>query len=210
MTGPLVVATRNPAKLAEMARILADLGAELVSAADVGAPDVDETGATFAENALLKARAVASASGLAALADDSGLVVDALGGEPGVRSARYSGPPGDDDANTRLVLERMRGVADRAARFVCVAALATPDGRAWTAEGRLEGTLAERPRGQGGFGYDPILQPLGDTRTTAEMPPQEKDAISHRGRALRAIRPAVADVLGLPRRRGAGTPDAPR
>lgn len=196
MSGPLVLATRNPAKLAEMARILGELRVELLSAADVGVPETDETGATFHQNALLKARAAASASGLAALADDSGLVVDALGGEPGVRSARYAGAHGDDEANTRLVLERMRGVADRAARFVCVAALATPDGRVWTAEGRLEGTLTERPRGEGGFGYDPILQPLGDTRTTAEMPPERKDAISHRGLALRAIRPAVAEALG--------------
>jgi XTP/dITP diphosphohydrolase len=210
VTGPLVVATRNPAKLAEMARMLDDIGVELVSAAHAGVPDVAETGATFAENALLKARAAASASGLAALADDSGLVVDALGGEPGVRSARYAGAHGDDDANMRLVLERMRGVVDRAARFVCVAALATPDGRTWTAEGRLEGTLTERPRGRGGFGYDPILQPLGDTRTTAQMPPGEKDAVSHRGRALRGIRPAVAVALGLPGRPTPATRDVHR
>ncbi|MBW3602138.1 MAG: RdgB/HAM1 family non-canonical purine NTP pyrophosphatase [Actinobacteria bacterium] len=208
MTGALVVATHNPAKLAEISRILADLGVELLSAADVGLPDTDETGATFAENALLKARAASAASGRAARADDSGLVVDALDGEPGVRSARFAGVHGDDQANTRLVLERMWGVVDRSARFVCVAALATPDGRSWTAEGRLEGTLTERPRGRGGFGYDPILQPLGDTRTTAEMPPGHKDAISHRGRALRAIRPAVADALGLLRRPAGGAPDA--
>lgn len=198
----LVLASGNPGKVAELRRILAGLDVELLDAGDVGLPDVEETGETFAENALLKARAGVAACGLACVADDSGLVVDALAGEPGVRSARYAGAHGDDEANLRLVLDRMAGVADRSARFVCVAALAAPDGREWTAEGRIEGTLAEAPRGEGGFGYDPIFLPLGETRTTAELPAENKDAISHRGKAFRAIRPAVAELAGDARSAG--------
>lgn len=197
MTRTLVVATHNAGKVAELGRILADPGLELLDAGDVGLGDVEETGTTFTANALVKARAAVAACGLACVADDSGLVVDALGGDPGVRSARYAGAHGDDDANLRLVLERMRGVADRAARFVCVAALASPDGREWTTEGVLEGTLIDTPRGTGGFGYDPIFVPLGADRTTAEMAPEDKDAISHRGQAFRALRPLVA-ALGDP------------
>ena len=192
MTRRLVVATHNPGKVAELRRILAGPDVELLGADDVGLGDVEETGTTFAANALLKARAAAVSSGLPCVSDDSGLVVDALGGEPGVRSARYAGAHGDDGANLRIVLERMRGVADRTARFVCVAALVTPDGREWTTEGVLEGTLTDAPRGTGGFGYDPIFVPLGGDRTTAEMSPQDKDAISHRGQAFRALRPIVA------------------
>ncbi|HEY8340273.1 MAG TPA: RdgB/HAM1 family non-canonical purine NTP pyrophosphatase [Egibacteraceae bacterium] len=194
MTRRLVLATRNRGKLAELRRILDGLDVELLGADDVGLPDVEETGTTFEDNALLKARAAAAASGLPAVADDSGLEVDALGGEPGVRSARYAGAHGDDEANLRLVLERMEGIRDRRARFVCVAALVTPDGREWTTRATLEGTLTTAPRGSGGFGYDPILVPLGETRTTAEMAPEEKDAISHRGKAFRALRAAVAEL----------------
>lgn len=204
----IVLASGNRGKLAELRRILADLDLELLDAHDVALPDVEETGETFAENALRKARAGAAACGLTCLADDSGLVVDALGGEPGVRSARYAGAHGDDEANLRLVLNRMNGVPDRSARFVCVAALATPEGRERTAEGRVEGVLTEAPRGDGGFGYDPIFQPLGETRTTAELPAEEKDAISHRGKAFRAIRPAVVELVGdaaSERGRGTGT-----
>jgi XTP/dITP diphosphohydrolase len=195
VTERLVLATKNQGKLAELRRILSGLDVELVSAGDVALPDVEETGETFEENALLKARSAAAASGLACVSDDSGLVVDALGGEPGVRSARYAGGHGDDEANLRLVLERMSGVADRRARFVCVAALAAPDGREWTARGVLEGSLTAAPRGESGFGYDPIFVPLGEDRTTAEMTPGEKDAISHRGEAFRALRPAVQALL---------------
>lgn len=191
MTRSLVLASHNRAKVAELRRILAGLDIGLLDAAEAGLPDVEETGQTFAENALIKARAARNHSGLPSLADDSGLVVDALGGEPGVRSARYAGRQGDDAANLALVLERTAGRGDRRARFVCVAALAAPDGREWTAEGVLEGTLTDRPRGANGFGYDPIFQPLGGSRTTAEMAPEEKDAISHRGRAFRRIRQAV-------------------
>jgi XTP/dITP diphosphohydrolase len=188
----VVLATRNQGKVAELQRILADV--DLLDAEQAGVPDVEETGRTFADNALLKARAAVAASGLPAIADDSGLAVDALDGEPGVRSARYAGAHGDDEANLRLVLQRMEGVDDRAARFVCAAVLVAPDGREWVVEGTVEGTLTEAPRGSGGFGYDPIFVPRGAQRTTAEMAPHEKDAISHRGKAFRALRPAVAEL----------------
>ena len=189
----VVLATHNPGKLVELQRILdgLDLDIELLSARDVALDEPEETGATFADNALLKARAGAAASGLACLADDSGLVVDALHGEPGVRSARFAGVHGDDAANLALVLERMDGMSDRAARFVCVAALVTPQGEEATATGVLEGTLTDKPRGERGFGYDPIFQPLGSTVTTAQMSAEEKDAISHRGQAFRRIAAAV-------------------
>ncbi len=190
----LVLASHNRGKLAEFRRILAGLDVELADPDTLDLPEVEETGTTFTENALLKARAAVAATGLASVADDSGLVVDALGGEPGVRSARYAGRHGDDAANLALVLERMAGRDQRSARFVCVAALVAPDGREWTAEGTLEGVLTRTPRGTNGFGYDPVLQPLGETRTAAELTPQEKDAISHRGKAFRALRPAVAQL----------------
>jgi XTP/dITP diphosphohydrolase len=192
MALPVVLATRNPGKVVEVRRILSGLNIDLLDAAELALGEVAETGATFAENALLKARAGAAASGLACLADDSGLVVDVLGGAPGVHSARYAGRQGDDAANLALLLDRLHGAADRRARFVCVAALVTLDGREWTAEGLLEGTVTEAPRGSGGFGYDPVFQPLGQTLTTAELAPSDKDRISHRGRAFRAIRPKVA------------------
>ena len=194
MTVPIVLATHNAGKLTELRRILdaqAVSGVRLLSAADAGLPEPEETGVTFEENALLKARAGAAASSMACLADDSGLVVDALGGEPGVRSARYAGRHGDDAANLDLVLENMAGVVDRSARFVCVAALVTPAGEEFTATGVLEGTLTLNPRGSNGFGYDPIFQPLGAVMTTAELPPEAKDAMSHRGQAFRGIVAAV-------------------
>lgn len=188
----VVLASRNAHKLDEIRRILAATESpfELVSLADfpeVG--DVAETGLTFAENALLKARAVAAATGLPAVADDSGLSVDALGGMPGVFSARWSGKHGDDGANLRLVLGQLESVPDehRQAAFVCVAALVLPDGDEVVVEGRVDGRVIREPRGMGGFGYDPIFVPDGETRTTAELTADEKDAISHRGRAFRAI-----------------------
>jgi XTP/dITP diphosphohydrolase len=196
MTARIVLATRNRGKLIELRRILEGLDVELCSAEDLGLSEFDETGDTFVENALGKARAAATACGLPALADDSGLVIDQLDGEPGVRSARYAGPRADDQANLRLVLERLRSRPGRTARFVCVAALVAPDGREWTAEGTLDGHVVDEPRGEGGFGYDPIFQPVGELRTTAEMRPEEKDAISHRGKAFRALRSAVAELLG--------------
>jgi len=194
----VVLATRNPAKLAELRRILAEdvdvADVELVGADEVDLPPVDETGTTFEENALLKAWSAVEACGLPAIADDSGLVVDALEGEPGVRSARYAGTPGDDAANLQLVLERLHDKPGRSAHFVCAAALVAPDGREWTTEGTIEGHIVDGPRGEAGFGYDPVFQPLGELRTTAEMEPAEKDAISHRGKALQALRAALLEL----------------
>jgi XTP/dITP diphosphohydrolase len=196
----LLLATRNEGKVAELRRILAGdprlADVELISAAEVAVPDTPETGETFAANAALKARAAAHATGLVAVADDSGLTVDALGGDPGVRSARYAGAHGDDAANLALVLQRMTGVADRAARFVCAAAVAAPGGgEPRVVHGEVRGELIDAPRGDGGFGYDPIFVPHGETRTTAEMAPAEKDAISHRGAAFRALCDELAQAL---------------
>jgi XTP/dITP diphosphohydrolase len=165
-----------------------------------GAPDVAETGLTFAENALLKAHAAARFTGLPAVADDSGLCVDALNGMPGVFSARWAGRHGDDKANLDLVLAQLADITDprRGAHFVCAAALALPDGKEWVVEGRLDGNLTTSPRGNGGFGYDPIFVPQGSDITTAEMPPEDKDAISHRGRAFRALAPLIERYGGAP------------
>jgi len=198
----IVLATRNPGKLRELARIL---GAEEPGGTQVrlagldefpGAPDVPETGATFEENALLKARAIAACTGLPAVADDSGLCVDALGGMPGVLSARWAGKHGDDRANLELVLAQVADVPDArlGARFVCAAALVVPGAaaREWVVTGQVEGRLIRAPRGTGGFGYDPIFLPDGFGQTTAEMTADAKDAISHRGRAFRALAPFIA------------------
>jgi XTP/dITP diphosphohydrolase len=196
----LVLATRNAAKLQELRRILAPLvSVEVLGLDDVPAyPEVPETGATFEENALIKAREAATRTGLPAVADDSGLAVDALNGMPGVLSARWAGHAASDANNLRLVLEQTEHVPDgrRGARFVCAAVLVAPDGVEQVARGTVTGTLLRAPRGSNGFGYDPIFVPAGETRTTAEMPPAEKDAISHRGKAFRALAPAVASVLG--------------
>jgi XTP/dITP diphosphohydrolase len=161
-------------------------------------PEVEETGATFAENALAKARSVAEVTGELAVADDSGLVVDALGGMPGVLSARWSGRHGDDEANLRLVLAQLSSVPDerRGAAFVCAAAVAAPGGDEQVVEARLAGRIGRVPRGTGGFGYDPIFVPMGQTRTTAELGPAEKDAISHRGQAFRELAPVVVQMAG--------------
>jgi XTP/dITP diphosphohydrolase len=197
----LVLATRNPHKVAELRRILSDAGLddlELVGAEVFpGIGDVVESGVTFEENAALKARAVAGATGAAAIADDSGLCVDVLGGAPGVFSARWSGSHGDDLANLQLLLDQLRDVPDehRGAHFTCAAVLALPDGTLHAAEGRLDGRLIREPRGSGGFGYDPIFVPVGESRTTAQLSPAAKDAVSHRGRAFRSIVPAVRRLL---------------
>ncbi|MYT30605.1 MULTISPECIES: RdgB/HAM1 family non-canonical purine NTP pyrophosphatase [unclassified Streptomyces] len=197
----LVLATRNTGKITELRAILdaADLDVELVGAdAYPGVPDVKETGVTFAENALLKAHALARATGLPAVADDSGLCVDVLGGAPGIFSARWAGRHGDDQANLDLLLAQLADIDDalRTARFACAAALALPDGTERVVEGTLEGTLRRTPAGTGGFGYDPVLQPLGETRTCAELTPAEKNAISHRGKAFRALAPVVRELVG--------------
>ena len=204
MTAPmptLVLATRNAHKVTELHAILsaAGLDVDLVGAdAYPHVPDVKETGVTFAENALLKARVLAEATGLPAVADDSGLCVDVLGGAPGIFSARWAGTHGDDAANLRLLLAQLSDIdaPHRAAHFACAAALALPDGTTRVVEGRLHGTLRHTPAGTGGFGYDPILQPDGDTRTCAELTPAEKNAISHRGLAFRELTPAIRELVG--------------
>jgi XTP/dITP diphosphohydrolase len=157
-----------------------------------------ETGATFGDNALAKAREAVAATGLPSVADDSGLVVDALNGMPGVLSARWAGRHGDDRANLELLLGQIADVPDarRGAAFVCAAAWALPDGREGVVEGAVRGRLLRAPRGTGGFGYDPLFVPDGATLTTAELSPEAKDAISHRGQAFRALAPQLADVLG--------------
>ena len=196
----LVLATRNRGKVAELERILAGAGldVELVGVdAFPDVPDVRETGITFAENALLKAAAVAARVGLPAVADDSGLCVDAMNGMPGIFSARWAGRHGDDRANLELLLAQLADVPDErlTASFACAAALALPTGTERVVEGRLHGGLVRSPRGSGGFGYDPVFVPEGETRTTAELSAEEKDAISHRGRAFRTLAPVVAELL---------------
>jgi XTP/dITP diphosphohydrolase len=192
----LLLATANPGKLRELRAILAGLPVELVGLADAGAgapPEVAETGATFGDNALLKARTYAAWSGLATVADDSGLEVDALGGAPGLRSARYAGPGASDQANLDRLLTELEGVPPerRTARFRCAAVLFDPRLGTWQAEAAWEGRLLDAPRGTGGFGYDPVFVPDGWTRTSAEVDAATKDAASHRGRAFRALRPAI-------------------
>ncbi len=191
----LLLASRNAGKLAELDRIVvaADLtGLQVVGLHDVPEfPEAPETGATFEENALAKARDAVAATGLPAVADDSGLAIDALNGMPGVLSARWAGGHGDDAANLRLVLAQLGDVPDgrRGGGFVCAAALVRPDGTEHVVRGEWRGTIIREPRGTNGFGYDPIFVPEGESRTSAELSPAEKDADSHRGRALRALLP---------------------
>jgi XTP/dITP diphosphohydrolase len=188
----VLLATRNPGKLAELRRMLADGPVEVVGLADVPEfPEAPETGATFAENALAKARDAANATGLPSVADDSGLAVEALNGMPGVLSARWSGRHGDDVANLELLLGQVADVPDerRGAAFVCAAALVVPDGPETVVHGEWPGRIVRAPRGTNGFGYDPIFVPDGEERTSAELSAQEKDAVSHRGRAMRALLP---------------------
>ncbi|HEV7196522.1 MAG TPA: RdgB/HAM1 family non-canonical purine NTP pyrophosphatase [Pedococcus sp.] len=199
----VVLATRNDHKVVELRAILADicgeLGLEIVGASDFpGAPDVVEDEITFEGNARLKAEALAAHTGLPSLADDSGLAVEVLGGAPGIFSARWAGRHGDDRANLELLLAQLSEVRaeHRGAAFVCAAVLALPDGRVRATEGRMAGTVATQPRGSHGFGYDPILVVEGDTRHAAELSPQEKNAISHRGKAFRAMMPHLRELLG--------------
>ena len=196
----LLVATRNPGKLVELRRLLAAadvVGVRVLGLADVPEfPEEPETGATFAENALAKARDAAKATGLPAVADDSGLAVDALNGMPGVLSARWSGRHGDDRANLDLVLGQLADVPDdrRGAAFVCAAALVVPGGTEVVVHGEWTGRLVRAPRGANGFGYDPVFVGDGDGRTSAELAPEEKDARSHRGRAMRALLPHLREL----------------
>ncbi|WP_218711461.1 RdgB/HAM1 family non-canonical purine NTP pyrophosphatase [Arthrobacter sp. BF1] len=203
-TPKLVLATHNQGKLRELRELLRgqipglDVDTDVVDAGAIDAPDVAETGVTFAANARLKAHAVAQFSGALAIADDSGLAVDVLGGSPGIFSARWAGAHGDDTANLNLLLAQLADIAPehRGARFICAAALASPDGTVDVVEeGTLEGTLLPEPRGEGGFGYDPILQPVGMDVSCAELSSTEKNAISHRGNAFRALLPHIVKAL---------------
>ncbi|MBL0885092.1 RdgB/HAM1 family non-canonical purine NTP pyrophosphatase [Myceligenerans indicum] len=207
----LVIATHNRKKLVELRTILGGAGVdlpdgELVTSGEIGAPEPVEDGVTFAANALIKARAVCAATGLAAVADDSGLAVDVLGGSPGIFSARWAGRHGDDRANLDLLLAQLADVRPehRTAGFVCAAALVTPDGTEEVRTGEMRGVLTGAPRGANGFGYDPVLVPdeqpassdgVPGTRTAAELDPHEKNAISHRGKAFRALAPLVVRAL---------------
>jgi XTP/dITP diphosphohydrolase len=196
----VLVASRNPKKLAELRRVLDTAGVSgltLLSLDDVPAFDeAPETGATFEENALAKARDAFRATGLAAVADDSGIAVDALNGMPGVLSARWSGAHGDDAANTALLLGQLRDVPDerRGAAFVSACALVSASGET-VVRGEWPGVVAREPRGDGGFGYDPVFVPVGESRSAAELTPQEKDAASHRGRALALLVPALRALV---------------
>ena len=188
MAEKFVLATHNPGKLAEMKAILSGLGVEVVSPAEAGVEvDVEETGTTFAENAMLKAKAICAAAGLPAIADDSGLCVDALNGGPGVYSARYGGEELDDRKRRLLLLRNLRGQTTRAAHFTCAVACAFPDGDTLTAEGRCAGAIAFAPLGEGGFGYDPVFLIPEKGKTFGQLSPEEKSAISHRGKALAAF-----------------------
>ncbi|GAA1341331.1 RdgB/HAM1 family non-canonical purine NTP pyrophosphatase [Arthrobacter roseus] len=198
----LVLATRNAGKLREFRELLRgqvpglDVDTQVIDAAAAGAPDVPETGVTFEENSLLKARSVAAATGLVAVADDSGLTVDVLGGAPGIFSARWSGRHGDDEANLRLVLDQLADIDEvhRGAAFVCAASVVSVGSENVT-RGELRGSLLRAPRGDGGFGYDPILMPTGTTRSCAELSATEKNEISHRGQAFRALLPHIVNAL---------------
>lgn len=223
----LVLATRNLGKVRELRAMLAEdpdlaeagwtretLESAVVDAAALGCAEVPETGVTFTENSLLKARAVAEQTGLPAVADDSGLAVDVLGGAPGIFSARWAGAQASDARNMALLLEQLIevGPEHRSAAFVCAASLVTPQGAETTHLGRLEGTLLSAPQGDGGFGYDPILQPLGEQRSCAELGMAEKNAISHRAKAFSALRHDVVSVLlgrDVPGPRGGGLPGRP-
>ena len=202
MSARLLLATANQKKLVELQRILdLSLGANRITLVGLGDfegyPDVPETGLTFGENALIKAREGAKRTGLATVADDSGLAVDALSGMPGVFSARWSGRHGDDDANTALLLGQLADVPDerRGAAFVCAAALVTPEGAEEVLERDWRGRIIHEKRGTNGFGYDPVFLPDGLQQTSAELDPAEKDARSHRGQAFEALVPVIRRVL---------------
>ncbi len=196
----LLVASNNPGKLRELQQILdaaGIAGVELVPLSAVEPyPEPRETGRTFADNALIKARAGVAHTGLATLADDSGLAVEELSGMPGVLSARWSGRHGDDAANNQLLLAQLADVPAerRQAAFVSVCALVTPDGKEHLAEGRWPGRIVDAPRGEGGFGYDPLFQPDGEDRTSAQLSPEEKNAASHRGRALAQLVEVIGEL----------------
>ena len=201
MSQKLVLATRNSGKIIEFRRILEEIAPGAVELISVNQfpelIDDEETGSTFEQNSLLKARYTSEATGLPAIADDSGLCIDALGGAPGIFSARWAGKHGDDQANLEKVLEQLKDVPEekRGAHFLCVASLVLPDGREHVAEGRFDGSILRSAVGTNGFGYDPIFQPNGLAISSAQMSAEEKDLISHRGKSLRAIAPHVISLL---------------
>jgi XTP/dITP diphosphohydrolase len=201
MSHKLVLATRNSGKIIEFRRILEEIApgaVELISVDQFpNLVDVEETGSTFEENSLLKARYTSKATGLPAIADDSGLCIDALGGAPGIFSARWAGKHGDDQANLEKVLEQLKDVPEekRGAHFLCVASLVLPDGREHVSEGRFDGSILRSAIGTNGFGYDPIFQPNGLAISSAQMSAEEKDLVSHRGKSLRLIAPHVIRLL---------------
>jgi len=189
MAASLVIASRNEKKKKELLQIIGDINLEVVTLNEFpDAPEVEEDGLTFRENATKKAREIARFTGCLTLADDSGLEVDALGGRPGVYSARFAGEPSDDERNNQKLLDLLQGIPaqERTARFRCVIAIAFPDGRVETTEGACEGRIGFNPGGQGGFGYDPLFIPDGFSQTFAELSPEVKNRISHRGKALQA------------------------
>lgn len=200
MARDLLIATSNRKKKSELQEILAGYDINVVSLDELeGMPDIDEDGATFADNALKKARTMAKISGMLTLADDSGLMVDALGGAPGIYSARFAGPDCNDADNNAKLLKLLGKVpkTERTARFVCVIAMAIPGSIAETAQGICEGSIIETPRGQKGFGYDPLFIPAGYTQTFAELGEGMKNQISHRGRALQAAKPLLRRLLNM-------------
>ena len=197
MSEKFVLATHNPGKLKEMSDILARFGVEVVSPGDLGITvDVEETGTTFAENAMLKAKAICAAAKLPAIADDSGLCVDALNGGPGVYSARYGGEGLDDKGRYTLLLNSLRGQTTRAAHFTCSIACAFPNGDTLTAEGHCDGSIAFAPMGEGGFGYDPVFFVPEKAKTFGQLTAEEKSTISHRGKALKSFAEKLETYLG--------------
>ena len=197
MSEKFVLASHNPGKIKEMSAILAQFGVEVVSPKELGITvDVEETGTTFAENAMLKAKAICDASGLPAIADDSGLCVDALNGAPGIYSARYGGEGLDDTGRYRLLLENLRGQTTRTAHFTCSIACVFPNGDTITAEDYAPGTIAFAPMGAGGFGYDPVFFYPPLKKTFGQLTAEEKHAVSHRGKALKIFHEKLATYLG--------------
>lgn len=197
----LVLATKNPGKISEFARLLSEYASDiqvlgLEEFPDM--PEVQETGDSFEENSLIKASAIAEFSKLPALADDSGLCVNALNGDPGIFSARFAGEHGNDHANNEKLLRELKGKSDRSAQFICVVTLVIPNisgNKVISESGRIDGVIVEDIRGDSGFGYDPLFQPIGSSLTFGEFPHGEKDKISHRGRALRKIAPRISEAL---------------
>lgn len=199
LSSKIVIASDNPGKLTEMARLLSPLGVTIVAQRDLGVPGADETGTTFEQNALIKARHAAAETGLPAIADDSGLVVDALGGRPGVYSARYAGENASSADNVEKLLGELSGIKDRSAAFHCVACYVDPRrDEAILADGHWQGSILDVPRGNGGFGYDPVFLDPETGRAAAELEPAEKDARSHRGQALQALVEALAELASQP------------